>query len=464
MFLSKSAREALQRLKEIQTKNALALFCPTPGQQEFERSLSRLRALIAANQVGKTIAGAVETWRLSTETHPYRIHHKNKMGEGWICVANWGKGYESVAKKLYETCPYHLVDWSKTHFESHGHWRNNRIVMLNGFVIKFVSSKGSSTSGASGSIDWLWIDEPPKRHQMGELLARTSAVNGPIWFTLTPCDSEQDLTWLQHYIEGDPETDTAPHGDWHVIRITYTPENVPWKSAEEIEEQTSLYPPWEYNQRVLGLWEGITHNRRFASFNEQCVVGSEYLPNNFDEIRIGIDHGEGMGKQCIHLIGYQKDFDRYWVIGEYTSSKGDGLREHVEGLLGLLAGWSLTIYDVDEIYGDINSSGLLGGGFKYNVFLEKEIAKQLKLRTSPKAITTPNKGRGSVGAGESAINHAMKEGRFFVHAACKALIHSLKHYTGKEQDLKDPVDSTRYAIADILLSPHIDTDQEYTIR
>ncbi len=465
MRLNRRRRKALGRIRKIKATNAVALHTPTPGQGRFEQCLKRLRALIAANQVGKTIAGCIEVWRFATETHPFRPDHRNEKMEGWICVANWGKGYEAVAKKLHETCPRHLVDWSKTHYESHGHWRNYRIVLLNGFVIKFVSSRGSSTAGASGSIDWLWIDEPPKRHQIGELIARTSAVNGPIWMTLTPCDSEQDLTWLQHYVEGDPDTDTPPRGDWAVIRITYTPENVPWKDPKDVEEQVALYPPWEYAQRVLGEWEGITQGRRFEAFNEQCVVGDEVIPLEFDEIRVGIDHGEGTGKQVIHLVGVEGD--RYWILGEYTARKGHGLSDHVHGFLALLEAWGLTIFHVDEIYGDINSAGMLGGGSKYNVFLEKEIARQLKVRSTPKQILTPSKGRGSVDAGEAAINHAMKEGRLFVHASCKALIYSFKHYTGnssKMKDLKDPVDSFRYSIADILLTPHTTTDEEYVIR
>lgn len=459
MNLSRRSRKALRKIRKTASLNGLALYNPTPGQINFHRQPNRLRTLIAANQVGKTIAGGVEVWWLATEAHPYRPDHKNVQGEGWICVANWGKAYESVCKKLMETCPRHLIDWGKTTYHKHGHFVNSRITLLSGFVIKFVSSRGSSTSGASGSIDWLWIDEPPKRHQLGELLARTSSTSGPVFMTLTPCDSEQDLTWLQHYVEGDPDHDVDPTGNWSIERITYTIENLPWKTKAQVEEQTSLYPAWEYNQRVLGMWEGITASRRFVSFNEQIVVRDDVLPVDFDEIRVGIDHGEGTGKQVIHLIGVESG--RYWVLGEYTAKAGHGLPDHIRGLLDLLSAYSLTVYHLDEVFGDINSAGMLGGGMKYNLFLEREIARQLQLTSSPITIRTPNKGRGSVAAGEAAMDHAMKEGRFFVHASCKALIYSMKHYTGKEQDLKDPVDSCRYSIADLLLSPRGTTDQVY---
>jgi len=41
----------------------------------------------------------------------------------------------------------------------------------------------------------------------------------------------------------------------------------------------------------------------------------------------------------------------------------------------------------------------------------------------------------------------------FVTARCTALVHSLQHYTGTEQDLKHPIDATRYGLSDILLTP-----------
>ena len=71
----------------------------------------------------------------------------------------------------------------------------------------------------------------------------------------------------------------------------------------------------------------------------------------------------------------------------------------------------------------------------------------------PCEIERPKKGKGSVKAGEKAMNHAMKEGRWFVHESCRKFIHAGKHYTGVEQDLKHPIDSARYGWGDVLLAP-----------
>ena len=87
-----------------------------------------------------------------------------------------------------------------------------------------------------------------------------------------------------------------------------------------------------------------------------------------------------------------------------------------------------------------------------NSFLERAVATLLHLSQCPFSIDIPTKGRGSVTAGESALNHAMLEGRFFVHESCRAFIHAARHYTGKEADLKHPVDGVRYAIGDLVLA------------
>ena len=50
------------------------------------------------------------------------------------------------------------------------------------------------------------------------------------------------------------------------------------------------------------------------------------------------------------------------------------------------------------------------------------------------------------------MNHAMKEGRWFVHESCVKFINAAKHYTGVEKDLTHPLDAARYGWTDLLLS------------
>ena len=128
-------------------------------------------------------------------------------------------------------------------------------------------------------------------------------------------------------------------------------------------------------------------------------------------------------------------------------------RDVAAGVVGMLTSMDLTIHHVAKLVGDVNSAGLIGGGATYNEFVERALCEVLGLQTLPVSIEIPSKGRGSVDAGEGAMSHAMKEGRYLVHESCRALIHSAKHYTGREKDLKDPIDSARYGVADVLLAP-----------
>ena len=48
------------------------------------------------------------------------------------------------------------------------------------------------------------------------------------------------------------------------------------------------------------------------------------------------------------------------------------------------------------------------------------------------------------------LNAAALDGRFFVHQDCAALIHSLRHWRGENNDLKHPYDAVSY-ISDVYL-------------
>lgn len=442
----------LTRAARALKRNGLLHYTPTPGQRRAHEMQARLRALIAANRVGKTKWGGAESWYQATGRHPYRVVRRKK-GVMWICVGTWGKPYQAVAKHLYELAPKDLIDWKKTEYQSHGHWRNHRITLRDGYEIGFVSSKGSSVSAASDGADALWIDEPPKKHQMGELLARTSDVNGPVWLTCTPVDSEQDLTWLQHYLEGNPEEGTGPQGDWHLTRITYSPENVPWKTAEEIEEQVALYGPWEYAQRVLGEWHGAVVGRWLPHFVEDCIFTDADLEAMgglppIVELALAMDHGEGAGKQVCYLLAW--DGHRLWVLGEYVNKEHTDPDTDAAGIERILTAWGVDWFAIDRAWGDTNSLGKAGAGITVNAALELAIARRLKLPAPPFRIEPAAKGAGSVKRGTKVIDLAFLSGRLRVHASCRKLIRAGQMWRGADDEHKHAIDGVRYGAVEYL--------------
>jgi hypothetical protein len=163
-----------------------------------------------------------------------------------------------------------------------------------------------------------------------------------------------------------------------------------------------------------------------------------------------MDHGEGAGKQyvCVELLQGRK----VYVLREWSGKDATGPADVARAVVDLLTALGVTIHHVKKIIGDVNSAGLAGGGHRYNDLIERALADLLGASVCPVPVTIPSKGKGSVDAGESAMSFAMTEGRFLVHHSCARFIHSARHYTGREKDLKDPVDGVRYGCADRLLA------------
>lgn len=188
-------------------------YVPTPVLARFHRSCVRHRYIRAASQAGKTMGCAREAWMYAGDCHPFRKVPR-KSGLGIIAVgALEGTPLKGVLMALWNTRPEHLIDWDRTNWLGPHHTPTGMsIYMKNGSVIKFVSSRGGSTGVASVPADWVWIDEPPKKDRFAELYARVTQTDGHIWLSFTALDSEQDLRWLQLYLEGDEEKGIPPRG------------------------------------------------------------------------------------------------------------------------------------------------------------------------------------------------------------------------------------------------------------
>ncbi len=408
---------------------------------------------VVHHNCGKTVAGAAEAWAHATGEHPFR-DVPAAPSEGWI-VANdldgdWPK--ISAALRMLEP-PGALAEGCHYDPATGYRYRSGRMVALaNGSIMRPKSGTQQVLALAGRAIDWLWIDEPPKQGHWGEALARVASNSAPAWLTFTPIG--RPLEWLRTYIHGDPETETPGHPAWQrgeiVIQLTH--ENAPHRTAASIQAQIDDCDPLEVRQRIYAEWDGVTVGRALSSFSEACIIDDEGLPPTADEIRLGIDHGEGAGKQMAYVVAIVGR--RYYVLAEYRGAKASTPHEDAEGIVAMLTGLGLTVHHVTRAFGDVNSAGKLGGGGKLNAFLEAAIAKVCRLNEPPFTIEKPAKGAGSVKAGQRAINHACKEGRWFVHESCRSWIHAAKHYTGAEADLKDPIDAGRYAIADHILVPH----------
>lgn len=443
-------------------RNRLALYDPMRGMLPVHQSQSRLRFVRKPNQVGGTYSMGAEIWWAALDLHPYRP----PIAPGapiWVMLTDLKDEYVTVCEKLWSIAPRHRLADGCKYVQSKGFlYRGAKMLVLdNGRRVEFKSGTQDAMAVESGTVGAAFVNEPPTAAHLSGLLQRCSFHAAPVLMNFTPVG--RPLEWLRALVEGEPERDIPPQvPGWEVFRPALTVEDCTTvrgqviRSQESIDAQVSLMSPWERAQRQFGAWEGETADRRFEAWGQRLVFTDAELEDvEFEMVRAGIDHGEGDRKQCAYIVGLMHTeglAPSVWVLSEYAAEAGSGPTEDTEGLLRALEDCGLTVYHLERIRGDINSAGKLGEGQRYNAILDRHIAAALGCQESPRRIQAPDKRRGSVNAGEVALSHAMREDRFRVHESCTHLIHALKHYRGpKDQDLKDPIDAVRYAVADVLL-------------
>ncbi len=448
---------SLAALIAQQRTNPWALYDPMKGMDAFHRSQHPRRFVRAPNQIGKTIASSWEAWAHALGQHPHR-RVPGPGSVGWFLMRDLDGLYSTWSEKMREVAPMYALAPDCGYVRGRGFmFRGRRMIVLsNGSIIEPKSGTQGPDALESGTVDWLGVDEPPKPGHFDAALQRIAVKQGPVWMTFTPVNAE--LSWLRHHVEGDPLTGAPPREDWATFRPTLSVRDCTTVSGRVIRSEASIaaqvakMTPWSEAQRRYGEWEGQTEGRRFVDFHEAHVADDAGILLSFDRIRVGIDHGEGPGKQVVIVIGVV-DGGPYVVLREWTSTGTATPADVAAALAGLLHDLGLSPHHVERVFGDINSAGLVGGGRRYNDFLEDAIAKVYGSRGSPLRIETPRKNPGSVEAGEAAMSFAMREGRWLVHRSCRAHLRSLRNYRGpKDQDLKDAVDAARYAVHDLLLA------------
>ena len=466
------------RQAAIEQWRPLDLYVPTWGLFPLHQSQERLRFVRKPNQVGGTTALVAELWWDALRIHPFRpplplddtplpflVMLKDlDGGYGSFCDRMWEWGYRD---QLHADCRY---------LPGQGFYvgRRRLLKLKNGQVVEFRSGTQNLQALESITAGAGYIDEPPKERHFDGFLQRLAYSGGPVLMQFTPVNAG-DLSWLRLRIEGDPEQGIAPTMEWAQFRPRLTVADCTTihgdviRSRENIEQAISEMSPWQIAQRRDGAWEGDTEGRRFAAFDPSHIYDhDDALPAwdgeslAFDYLRIGMDHGEGDGKQCAYVVGVREQEREYTILAEYASVGSATPAEVAIGIREMLGSSGVPLYGISRTFGDINSAGLAAGGGSYNAHIMSAMQDLFGELPDGLFIHAPKKGRGSVETGEAGIHHAMRERRFFIHRSCTRLIKAIQHYTGpKDRDLKDPIDAVRYAIHDLLSRTGLQTD---TIR
>lgn len=209
MFAKMSRQERL-RFLELRTeaerraqRNRLQDYKPYPRQKEFHAAgaIHRERLLMAANQVGKTLAGSAETAYHLTGRYPLDWPGKQFYGpvRGWA-ASKTGEVTRDTVQRLLVGEPKdesqwgtgwipgdQIVSWGRKHGVKDS---------IDNVVVQHVSG-GKSTLGFKSydqdrqqwqgeTLHFVWFDEEPPPDIYSEGLTRTNAVMGIVFLTFTP--------------------------------------------------------------------------------------------------------------------------------------------------------------------------------------------------------------------------------------------------------------------------------------
>ncbi len=310
----------------------LAAYIPYPRQELFHARGAefRERLLMAANQVGKTLAGGAELaihltgrypawWRGRRFARPIRAWAGSETVEVTrdtvqrILIgepkdeSQWGSGMIPGAA---------IVDRAR---------RTGKADALDSVVVKHASG-GHSTLGFKSydqgrqkwqgeTLDAVWFDEEPPHDIYMEGLTRTNATEGLVWLTFTP------LLGVSEVVHGFLGDDTRS-----VTRMTI--DDALHFSEAQRAAIIAAYPEHEREARTKGR-PALGSGRVFPVSEESITVAPFEIPATFARI-IGLDFGWEHPFAAVSLA-HDRDADVIYVTQSFGMSQATPI-EHAAAL------------------------------------------------------------------------------------------------------------------------------------
>lgn len=308
-MLNKDENIELIRLLEENQKRKLLNYAPYPKQREFHKSglTKRERLFMAANQVGKTLAGAAEAAMHATGRYPewWGGRKIEKQNDGWCSgvtgevvrdtvqrlligsVGREGSGFipeRDIVEKIMSRGVQDLVDTLLIRNQFGGVSR-----------IKLKYYEQGREKFQSDTIDWAWDDEEPPQDIYSEILTRTNATGGFVWTTFTPLLGMSEV--VRRFLN-------EPSPDRDVINMTI--DDAGHISPEQKAKIIASYPAHEREARTKG--KPMLGSGRIFPLPEEAIKCRRFqIPEWFLKIG-GLDFGWDHPTAAIKLA-YDPDAD-----------------------------------------------------------------------------------------------------------------------------------------------------------
>lgn len=426
-------------------RNRLASYAPYPKQLEFHAMRKRERALIAANQVGKTVSSGHEVaihatgryplwWAGRTWDRPVVIIVGSKSGQLLRDGAQrilmgrpgeWGTGtipgdtLIGDPKRAQGTPD--LLDSVQVRHASGGISR-----------IGFKTYDQGRERWQAETVDIVWMDEEPPSDIYFEALTRTNATGGDVMLTLTPLLGMSDV--VKRFLMEDSED--RGH-------VSMTIDDALHYSEEARAKIVASYPAHEREARAKGI-PSLGSGRVFPVTEESIIWKSHAIPNHWVRI-CGLDFGWDHPTAAAWLA-WDRDADCVYVTDCYRQRQ-EGVVVHSAAIR--LKGDCPVAWPHDGLQHDKGSGEQLAEQYR------KQGVNML-----PERATFPD-GSNGVEAGVMEMLERMQTGRFKVASHLNDWWEEFRLYHRKDgklvKEADDVLSATRYAL---MMLRHATTSQK----
>lgn len=411
------------------------------------------------NSIGKSFGHAWDIVHFARGTNPYRKTRRSPVD---IMVAGYSYAQmDPLLDKLWKLLPKGEIDPKLYRVEGQG---------IKGYkepVIRFIRGPGAGSNiflvtyqqGAQRIKGFqghrLSFDEPPPIQIYGEAIPRCNRYKAELRITMTPTPESPPLEYLKK--EVDLEKIHEMQTSYTRAAVTVLGGLVPWawKTNAEIEEDLLAYLADERPMREHGAWELVAAGRWLELVGEACWVDGAWPRDRRWTVAVGIDHGTRPGRQSATLV-LMDDAGEVWILDEHRTETVSSVEDDAKGILAMLARNRIPWNKVDVWVGDRATPDSFYGLAKSNADLLVALAAELRMTVKGVKdrglfIKTAWKPQNSLRPGIAKILSLARRGLLKVHAQAKGFRAAAMGWKGQlNSPLKDPVDSARYAILELL--------------
>lgn len=431
--------QLLEEKERRQRENMLANYQPYPKQKEFHEAGAKYteRCLMAGNQLGKTLSGAMEA----------AIHATGKYPDWWTGKrfkrANIGWVGGITGEVIRDTTQRLLLGRIESDQTGQGTIPKGDIVGIQramgtpnlmdhikvkhvdgGTSIIFFKSYANGRQKFQGeTIDWIWFDEEPPQDIYNEGLTRTNAKGQFGILTYTPLLGMSSIT---HSFIQEPSENQ--------ILINMTIDDVGHYSEQEKKIILASYPEHEREARAKGI--PIMGSGRIFTIAEEKIKEEplEEIPRHWAQIN-GLDFGWDHPQACVNLA-WDRDADVIHVTKEFRESKCTPIM--AAATIKKWGSWIPVSWPHD--------------GYQHDKGSGKELASQYRESglNMLHEHATHEKGGNGVEAGIMEMLDRMESGRFKVASNLTAWFEEFRMYHRKDgkiiKERDDLMAATRYAV------------------